>query len=41
MVGEYRESLDVSGPGGGPVQFSHLRKMSDEDLNKLLDELKG
>lgn len=39
LLGEYKEQMEVAGPGGGPIQFSWLRKMSEDELKKLEDEL--
>jgi len=37
LVGQHRDQVDVSGPGGGPVQLAALRDMSDEDLQALVE----
>ena len=35
LLGEYKDDIQLSGPGGGPIQFSWLRKLSEEELEKL------
>ncbi len=38
LLGQHRESMEVSGPGGGPVQLAQLKDMTDEELASLVEE---
>ena len=40
LTGDYKDQMEISGPNGGPVRLSWLAKQSEEDLEKMIEELR-